>query len=474
MDSRGLRRVAVGAVLVLSAALLSVQWSGHVDDGDSNLYRVVARNMAERGGWLTPSYLPRVYSDFREHLPFGLWPHAAVIRWVGEGALGLLDALWSLATVGLVGWLGTRLLGLRTGVLAMLVLATTETFFMYGARSRLDPLLVLLSLAAAAPLLLGGTGFRTLLLAAGLGGAAALIKGPFGLLPLVAAGVARGLATRSLRPMVVAGVAAVLGALPVTGFLLWDHFAGPDQWWAGYVQRQVLASATGARTDGKMFFWFPFYTVSRRFWPGFPLVLLGAWVVLRRLRAGRREPGSPPSAEDVGLRTVGLFCLLVLLGLCLPSRKLWNHALVAYPALALVAGAGVAPWVGRLLQAERRRRAAVGGLAALALIALVASAAGVGRLLFRPCVAPVAFWPTLDRLAPGSPIAVVAPQPAWILIAALAAERRLQPAPVDQLSALEGEASRVAFVQSAMFQAAPTGWREVGRAREWVLLVRDG
>ncbi|NPC87146.1 hypothetical protein HPC49_54335, partial [Pyxidicoccus fallax] len=240
------RRGAVAAVLVLAASLTSATWSMHVDDGDANLYTVVARNMAEQGTWLDPSYLPDVYPEFREHLPFGLWPQEAVIRWVGEGALGPLNALWTLATVVLVGWLGLRLCGAPAGLLAMLVLAASETFVVYGGRARLDPLLVLLATLAAAPVLLDGRSSRALLWAAVAGAGAALIKGPFGLLPIVAAGAARGLVTRSVRPFLVGGTAAVLAALPVTGFLLWDRAAGDGSWWRGYAERQLLASAMGA------------------------------------------------------------------------------------------------------------------------------------------------------------------------------------------------------------------------------------
>ncbi|MBZ4415852.1 glycosyltransferase family 39 protein [Myxococcus sp. RHSTA-1-4] len=471
MDSAWPRRGPVVAVLVLAASLVAAPWAAHLDDGDANLYTVVARNMVEQGTWLNPSYLPDVYPEFREHLPFGLWPQVAAIRWVGEGALGPLNALWTLATVALVGWLGTRLCGARAGLLAMLVLATSETFFVYGGRPRLDPLLVLLGTLAAAPVLLDGRSLRALLLASVAGSAAALIKGPFGLLPIVAAGAARGLATRSVRPFLVGGTAAVLAALPVTGFLVWDRFAGDGTWWSGYAERQLLASAMGTRTDGKLVFWFPFRSVASRFWPGLPLVLLGAWTAVRQPRAGQEARAQ----EQVGLRILALFSLFVLLGLCLPARKLWNHTLVAYPGLALLAGAAAAPWVERLLQAPRRKRVAARALMGLALVVAVASMAGLGRYLAPPpCVASREFAAEFDRLAPGTRVPVVAATPAWILIAAIAAERRLAPQPVDQLSVLEGHEARLALVEERVLQTSmPAGWHEVRRARDWVLLVRD-
>src|SRR5687767_8530330 len=171
--SQGMRRVAFGAAFVLAIALVTAPWAGHVDDSDAQLYQVVARHMVEDGTWTELRYLPTVYPRFREHLPFGLWPYAAAIRILGEGALAPLGGLWTLATVALVGWLGTRLLGARAGLAAMLVLATTESFFAYGGRSKLDPPLVLLATLGATPLLLGRTGLGGLLLATGAGAAAA-------------------------------------------------------------------------------------------------------------------------------------------------------------------------------------------------------------------------------------------------------------------------------------------------------------
>src|SRR5260370_28937731 len=177
--------------LVLCAGLLMSPWRGHVDDTDAQLYQVVARNMARDGWWLDPSFLPSVYPHFREHLPFGFWPMALAIRLFGEGALPVLGLLWSLATLALVGWLGWRLLDPWSAVCAVLVLGLTETFFIYGARPRLDPPFLFFS-AAAAGLVLNRRGqIGSWLLRAALGAGAWLIKGPFGVLPLWAGAEAR-------------------------------------------------------------------------------------------------------------------------------------------------------------------------------------------------------------------------------------------------------------------------------------------
>lgn len=63
---------AAWAVLVFAGLTTSTWWT-HTDLGDSQLYQVVSRHMAEDGTWLAPRYLPDVHPRFFEHLPFGLW-----------------------------------------------------------------------------------------------------------------------------------------------------------------------------------------------------------------------------------------------------------------------------------------------------------------------------------------------------------------------------------------------------------------
>src|SRR5439155_16067798 len=182
---RGERPVknAAALVLVLSAALLASPWRGHIDDLDAQLYQCISRDMAARHAWLEPGYPPGSPSLYREHLPFGLWPYVAAVRVAGEGALRPVGALFSLLTVALVISMGWRLRSPGAGVAAGLVLAVTETFFLYGGRPRLDPPLIFFATAAAWAALQEKPRW---LVAAALAAIAALIKGPFGLAPLAA------------------------------------------------------------------------------------------------------------------------------------------------------------------------------------------------------------------------------------------------------------------------------------------------
>jgi hypothetical protein len=481
----------VAATLLLAAALLVAPRLGHDDDGDMQLYLVLARHMAGPGGdWLLPSYLPAVYPRFLEHLPFGLWPLAVAVRLGGTAGAEALCVLLSLLTVALSGWLAARAAaagpqdagpqdappagpaaqagagaGVWAGVVAMAVLALTESFFVTGGRPRLDVPLLLLASAGAAPLLDGGRWTAGRLLgAAGLAGAAALVKGPFGLVPLagaVAAGVlvgpgpARG---ARLRAGAWGAGALLLATAPLLAFLLVDRATG-GPWWEGYVEQQLLASATGARQDGERAWWLPLRTVLGRFWPGLPLLLLAAWGALRR--------GAPG-----GLRRLGVAGLVALVALCLPARKLWFHALVAFPLLAALAGAGAGPHLARWVATRGgRARALAAGLCALALLATGLAAAGQGRhLLAPPCLVHAEFAHALQPLPAGSRVALVSPTTDWRLLSQLAFERGLLPEPHARLPE-EDAGLRAALVHEGAPVPGPA-WREAARARGWAVFVR--
>ena len=192
-------RTAAGLALVISLAALVAPWTGHVDDTDAQLYQVVARHMVEDGRWLDLRYLPGVHEQFREHLPFGLWPWALAIRVAGEQSLAPLAGLFTLGTLLVVGWVGRRLGGWSMATVAILVLGTTESFIIYGGRPRLDPLLLLCVAGSLAPVLAWPPNARRWLVGAVLAAAATLVKGPFGFLPFLAAGLAVALEWRSLR-----------------------------------------------------------------------------------------------------------------------------------------------------------------------------------------------------------------------------------------------------------------------------------
>jgi 4-amino-4-deoxy-L-arabinose transferase-like glycosyltransferase len=416
-------RVAWVSALVCCAALLAAPWRGHVDDFDAQIYTVVARNMARDHSWFDLRCLPSLRPVYREHLPFGLWPAAAAIRVNGEWAIPALYGLMMLGAIAVAGLIARQLAGEWAAIAAMLLLGTCESIWQYGARLLLDPPLLLFATAAAGAALAGRWGR-----AAAFGAAATLIKGPFGLLPLACVALTR---LRDWRAP--AAVAAAI--VPVAVFLAVDPAGG---WRTGYLQAQLLASAAGTRGDGVAAWWFPLAVIARRFWPGFPFLLLAMWMARR----------------NAVLRPLLFACALVVATLCLPQRKWGNHTYVAFPLLASLAGAAAAPLVERV--APRVRLAAV---AACTAIACAVCLSGIGaRVLRPPCVFSTALRPALDPIPPRSTVLAAGLQLSDVT--ALAAERDVVPEPVEELSARASV--HEAVVRGAVVTAS--GWTVAARA----------
>jgi 4-amino-4-deoxy-L-arabinose transferase-like glycosyltransferase len=446
--SRG-DRAALALVLLLTAALVIAPWRGHVDDIDAQVYEVVARNMVADGTWFDLRFLPSVWPRFREHLPFSFWPAAATIRLAGEGAVNSLYALVTLTMVFCTGWLASRLHGGFAGITAALVLGTCESIWQYGGRFLLEPPLLLFATLAAGAALLPGPRWGS---AAVFGALSVLAKGPFGLIPLACVAAGRSASERSWRFLLRGGLAAFAATLPAAAFLLYDRWFGEGTWWSGYLQQRLLGWASGASPEGLAERWLPLRVIVGRFWPGLPLVLYGFW-------RARRERHLQPLA---------LACALGALLLCVPERKWGNHTYVLFPLLAILAGAAVTGTLDRALSPLVRRRI-VQGLAVATAAAWVLSIAGLGRLVLQPpCVVSTDFAAELNSIPAGSAVPVVSPDLEWLLMGALASERRLIPTRLGELSSAQG--ASIAIVREGTSFRWP--WSEKIHARGWTLLRR--
>jgi 4-amino-4-deoxy-L-arabinose transferase-like glycosyltransferase len=449
------------ALLALAAGVVSIPWSGHVDDVDAQFYRVVTRHMLQDDTWFQLRFLPRLFPVFREHSPFGFWPWAAADRLFGEGALGPLSAIFTLATLMLVLRLGRRLGGEAVAVSAVLVLIATDSFLLIGGRSRLDPLLFLFTTASLLPVLSETPTGRRWALGAAFAALGTLVKGPFGLIPFAAGTAAVALERRSWRWLLAGAGFTLAAAVPLGAFLLYQRLAGDRTWWSLYVEAQLLASALGERTRGNRPPWYPLGSLAGRFWPGLPLVFLGLWPVLR----GR----APPAQTRLAVTT-----LLVLVALMLPHRKVWNHGLIAYPLLGLLAGFAVAPWVRRIVSRRPElRQWGLRGLGVMAAVAWALSLLGAGRWFFQPCVVANEFAPGLSRLAPHDRVGVLAQLEPWSMISIVATETPLDPEPATAPDWSVVTGPRAMLVRDdTPLGSPPAPWHLEGVARGWTLLLR--
>jgi hypothetical protein len=253
------------------------------------------------------------------------------------------------------------------------------------------------------------------------------------LVPLVAAGIARAATDRSAKPLAWAALAAIAAAVPLAIFLS----ARPD-WWDGYLRNQLLASAEGLRTDGRSDALALFRFIGGRFWPGLPLAIAGAVIALRR-----KGPE----------RMLLIYSAAMLALLCLPARKVWHHQLVAWPGLALLAGAAAAPWLSRVPRA----------VYAAAALAFVASPIIGRKVIGNRCIEPASL---LGGFRPGDELLIVSFPPDWKMAASLGAERRLESDPRSTLPPADASLPPFALVRTA----TGPGWQEVGRGQGWVLL----
>jgi 4-amino-4-deoxy-L-arabinose transferase-like glycosyltransferase len=438
---------------LFACALLALPRTGHVDDSDSAVYRVVVRNMVSDRSWFELRYLPAVHPHFHEHLPFGFWPTAAAVRLFGEGAIPFVGGLETLLMLLAVAWLAQRIAGGLAGAAAFVLLATAESIFVLGPTARLDPLLLLLTTLSMAPFLLPEASRRGLWAGAACAVLATLLKGPFGLLPWCCASAARAVCDRRWRPLGLGIVGAILAVLPVAAFLAFDRWFGAGTWWDGYARAQLFASAVGARGEGVWPAWYPLYVVVGRFAQVLPLALLGFALALRR--------------KDRELRTVALTCVLMLVALMLPARKAWNHSLIVFPPLAILGGVALR----RVLTAPARAlRFAQVGAAVLAVALLAAMGLGVGRRLWRPrCAASGPLHDGLARLSPGTPVAVVSDEPSWLTVGSLADELHLAPAP---LTSLPTSGYSWALVEQKRPAEAPR-WRLLTSGSGWAFVERE-
>ncbi len=406
---------AWGLALALVLGLFAGRTQVHLCDGDAQLYRVVARNAVERADLFDLTYTPAMHPQFREHLPFGVWPIALAIAVFGDGALRWLDALWMVLLLGVVGSAARRLFQSAWAAAgAVLVLGTTDSFVIFATFSRLDGATALLGTLSALPWLFGvprGKAWAGSTLAAA---GACLVKGPFGLVLLCAAVAARAIASRSPRALLWGGLSALGALLPLVAFLLHQRWLGDASWWTGYVQAQLLSSAAGGRTDGIFSPWYPLVALSRQFWPGLGLLPFAIYRTLRR--------------DDAGRRVLAWLLLIAFVALCLPKRKLPHHVALLYPLGAVYVGevlGAAGSWL-----AARARVARYGlGLAVLLVWTLVLA----GKPLWARdggCVLRSDVGDVLSTLPAGADLLLISERTQWRNVAALAAERRVVAWPV--------------------------------------------
>ncbi len=311
----------------------------HIDDGDALLYAQLADNLRASHQYFSLFWTPTHLAHFSDHLPPPIWLIALCRAFAGDLGAKLIFAGLCVAT-----WLVTAKLAERHGwekaaVWAIFIAAGTESYARLQAVPRIDQPFILFFVLSLFVVRSGRV--RDAALSGILCGLTILWRAPFALalLVLVPALVAverarLGLPRLGRRDVAAAFCFLALAAAPALALHFADRAFGPGDLWSHYLHSQVWASLTGARPDGDSSHFGPWLALVKYFWPGLPFLLLAA----------HRSLVEPRSRW---LNWLWLWVAVVMVGQSIGARYLAPHLWMAYPALLLLAGWGLQPWVSR-------------------------------------------------------------------------------------------------------------------------------
>jgi len=146
VSARG--RLALAAALAVGAgALYLYRVDRPFGNSDEAIYAQTAREMAQDGDLLTLHWQGR---PVLSRPPLSVWPLAAAVRLWGPRDLALraVVALEAAAGVALLFLLGARRGGTAVGLIAALLLATSDRYYVYARYIESEPLLCALVIAA--------------------------------------------------------------------------------------------------------------------------------------------------------------------------------------------------------------------------------------------------------------------------------------------------------------------------------------
>jgi 4-amino-4-deoxy-L-arabinose transferase-like glycosyltransferase len=297
---------------------------------DEPSYAEVAREMVERGDWVTPYLMGRPWLD---KPPALFWAQSASLRTLGEGEIAarLPSALAAVGTCALVFWLGRRLFGPAAGVTSALILATTLGLAVYGRAAIPDALLTFTLTLGLASYFLHSRGQGAsgpLALAFASFAAAVLAKGPVGLvLPLLLIAVFH-LATTPPREIRLRAAALGIAALAFVAVAApWHLAVWRAQGWA-FVEEFLLQHnldrylSTVHRHPGPIYYYLPVL-----------LVALFPWSVFVPAAAARALRRADPPRRYLLLWVAVPFVFFSLAG-----SKLPGYLLPVLPPAALLLG----------------------------------------------------------------------------------------------------------------------------------------
>jgi 4-amino-4-deoxy-L-arabinose transferase-like glycosyltransferase len=317
--------------------------------GDSGLYAAISRQMVESGDWFNLKINGMPY-DQKPHLFF--WLAGLGIKFFGNTnfAFKLFPFLYGAAGVYFTYRLGRQIYSEETGMLAALILGTSQIFFLYFFDFHTDSVLqtgVVLALWQLAAYLQSQKPINFVLGFFGVG-LAMLSKGPIGaVLPFLAVFFYL-LAERDFKqlfhPKWILGILIVLAVISPSLIHLYKNFGfeGIKFFFITNNVGRITGSYAGSSTDY-------FYAIHTILWAFLPWTIFVAAALFSTVKDWfQRKPNLKWSYYLMG----GVFILLLILSVA--KGKAPNYLLIAVAPISVVAAGWISNFNSFSIKTQKR------------------------------------------------------------------------------------------------------------------------
>jgi len=322
-------------------------------DRDEPRFTRATVEMIESGNYLVPTFNGQLWAD--KPILF-YWFMSVPIRLFGptEFACRFWGGIGTAVTCLLTFFIGQRLLGTKSGLWAMVILASTLMMLSVGTLATIDAVLLPIILAVIAIFVRSavfGTGISHIILAGIALGAGILAKGPMGLQPLIVIAVTLWLGRKAglgaWRFVRLFGAASIIGGLIFLAWAIPANNATDGEFFRIFIGRHVLTRAIEPMEHhgGNFLMYLPYYL---------PVIIGGFFPWTLHL------PGAISSV--IGGRIGSQFCRALLISwvapifilMSLAATKLPHYIIFIWPGLAL-AVAGTISAAGQNILTARDR-----------------------------------------------------------------------------------------------------------------------
>lgn len=341
------KRLATAVLVVLAATVLFGDLGSIPLRFDEAIYAEVSKEMVERGEWLTPHWNTSMWF---EKPPAYLWITGLLFKIfvINEFWARFASALSAVGILLLAFLIARRIYNDSAGVLAVLILLSTQLFVYYGRVGTTDTMLTLCIMLAIYAYLRSADDERFWLLASASCATALMVKGAAGLIAppviLIATIIDRRFFSTLRSRWLWLGIAvAALIAAPWHLMMYWQH---GNAFVSGYLSRHVINRATTNINQFNRDYGF-YFSVLKNFFSPWAFILPFALIFARRPRSF----------------VVIVLGLMVFLGYTFVQTKFQWYILPAIPAFAIVTGA----FLTRFIETGTQIKLGIGVLALILL-----------------------------------------------------------------------------------------------------------